>query len=237
MIDKVYFKEEAAAMGFSLTEEQLAQFDCYAAMLVEWNEKVNLTAILEPREIVVKHFVDSLCLLGHCQLAQGAHLVDIGTGAGFPAIPVKLYRPDLQITMIDSLGKRIRFLESVATELGLTGVEAIHGRGEDMGKEAAYREKFDLATARAVRGLRELSEYCLPYVKVGGHFVAMKGPDVEEELTQAKNAIVTLGGEVEGVDTIRLPMELTRTFVRVRKVKNTPSIFPRSQGKMSKKPL
>ncbi|KAA3400312.1 16S rRNA (guanine(527)-N(7))-methyltransferase RsmG, partial [Akkermansia muciniphila] len=120
MIDKTYFKEEAAEMGFSLSEEQLAQFDRYAAMLVEWNEKVNLTAILEPREIVVKHFVDSLCLLEHCQLAEGAHLVDIGTGAGFPAIPVKLYRPDLQITMIDSLGKRIRFLESVASELGLT---------------------------------------------------------------------------------------------------------------------
>lgn len=237
MIDKTYLKEEAAEMGFSLSEEQLAQFDRYAAMLVEWNEKVNLTAILEPREIVVKHFVDSLCLLEHCQLAEGAHLVDIGTGAGFPAIPVKLYRPDLQITMIDSLGKRIRFLESVASELGLTGVKAIHGRGEDMGKEATYREKFDLATARAVRGLRELSEYCLPYVKVGGLFVAMKGPDVEEELTQAKNAIITLGGEVEGVDTIRLPMELTRTFVRVRKVKNTPPTFPRSQGKMSKKPL
>lgn len=237
MIDKEYLKESAKLFEFELDDEMLNMFDSYASLLVEWNAKVNLTAIVEPKEIVIKHFVDSLLLLKAAEIPQNGTLIDIGAGAGFPSLPCKLYRRDLNITLLDGLNKRINFLSQVVDTLGIRGVTLLHGRAEDEGKRFSMREKFDIASARAVAKLTELCEYCLPYVKEGGCFAALKGFDVDEELEAAKGAIAILGGKTEKVLKFELPDGSKRSVVVVKKISQTPTKYPRSQGKINKQPL
>ena len=236
MIDKQLLLDSCHDFEINLPESAPDKLDTYAQLLVEWNEKMNLTAITEPREIVLKHFVDSLLLLKAVELPEGASLIDVGTGAGFPSMPVKIVREDLKVTMLDSLQKRLTFLKEVNDQLGLD-CTFIHSRAEDGGKQKTLREKFDFATARAVANLRDLAEYCLPYVKVGGYFVSLKGPDVEEEIKESKNAIATMGGKVEKVLQFTLPDESGRSIVLIKKISQTPPQFPRTAAKMAKKPI
>ena len=242
MIDREKLRVLAEGEGIPLSPEALARFDRYAELLCEWNEKINLTAITAPEEIVTKHFLDSLLLLQSAQPERGASLIDVGTGAGFPSLPCKLARDDLRVTLLDSLNKRVLFLQEVTRELGLAEgnaapVECVHFRAEEAGQAPDYREQYDLATARAVAHLRELSEYCLPFVKAGGRFVALKGADVEQELAEAKPAIKLLGGQVERVDEKKLPDGSGRSLIAIRKISQTSTKYPRSAAKMKKQPL
>lgn len=223
--------------GFPLFENQLIQFKTYAKLLLEWNEKMNLTAITAPDEIVTKHFVDSL--YGLPFLKNGDRLIDVGTGAGFPGIPLKISRPDLSLTLLDSLNKRLTFLNEVIRALGLSDTKTVHARAEEGAiKKSPLRESFDCATARAVASLSVLAEYCLPYVKVGGIFLAYKGGDVEEECKGAKNAICTLGGEISEIVKYTIPdTDITHSIVVIQKTKPTLDIYPRQNGKINKKPL
>lgn len=236
MIDCGKLREYSAAIGVELTGQQLEQFDRYAQLLVEWNEKINLTAITEPGEIVIKHFVDSLLLLTAAQPAQGASVIDIGTGAGFPGVPVKIARPDLQLTLLDSLNKRILFLQELSQQLGQDNA-CFHLRAEDGARQTPLREQFDLASARAVAHLRELSEYCLPYVRVGGIFAALKGGEVQEELEQSRKAIATLGGKLERICPYTLPDGSKRSILLIKKISQTSTKYPRPRAKMLKNPL
>ena len=227
----------AKAAGFPLFENQLKQFESYTKLLLEWNEKMNLTAITEPKEIVSKHFVDSLYGLPY--LSGGDRLIDVGTGAGFPGIPLKIARPDLSLTLLDSLNKRLNFLGEVVSSLGLSDTKTVHARAEEGAKiKSPLRESFDCATARAVASLSVLSEYCLPYVKVGGVFLAYKGGDVEEECKTSKNAVCTLGGEISEIVKYTIPeTDITHSIVVIQKKKPTLDIYPRQNGKINKKPL
>ena len=223
-------------LGITLSEIQLKQFYNYMNLLIEWNKKINLTAITEPDEIILKHFVDSLTISKY--IPDGTKLVDVGTGAGFPGIPLKIYRQDIEITLLDSLQKRINFLDEVIRELNLEKIETLHSRAEDFGKDKKYREKFDIATSRAVANLATLSEYLLPLVKVGGKVISMKGSLIEEELEHSKNAIKILGGKVEKVDEFDLPnSDISRNIILINKIKETPNKYPRKAGEPSKKPL
>lgn len=227
----------AAAAGFSLSEEQLSQFSVYADMLLDWNEKMNLTAITDPFEIAVKHFADSL--YGLQFLGKNDRIIDVGTGAGFPGIPLKIARPELSCTLLDSLNKRLRFLDAVVSELKLSDTETIHSRAEDgAAKKSPLREGFDVCVSRAVSQLNVLSEYCLPYVKTGGLFLAYKGGGINEELDEAMNAIKTLGGEIDRVFRYTIPeTDIAHSIVVIRKTRPTPPKFPRLQGKIAKQPL
>lgn len=222
--------------GISLSEKQLGQFQRYMELLVEWNRKMNLTAITDPEGVTVKHFYDSLLLLKAVELPEGASLIDVGTGAGFPGIPVAIARPDVKLTLLDSLNKRLVFLAEVCRELGLSA-EIRHARAEEGGRQKELREQFDFATARAVASMNVLSEYCVPFVKKGGAFVAMKGPDGEEELKQASCGIGTLGGKPEKAAHFTLSDGSQRCIIVVRKVRETPAAYPRHGAKISKKPL
>ena len=236
MIDSAYLKDVMASQGLKYSDDLAEKLDLYARLLVEWNEKINLTAITDPAGIVLKHFVDSLLLTKAAEIPQNASLIDIGTGAGFPSVPVKLYRPDIRLVLLDSLNKRINFLSTLARELGIQA-ECRHGRAEEVGREPAYREQFDIATARAVTNLRDLSEYCLPYVKVGGYFAALKGYDVEEEWKEAQFAISQMGGKTEDIRKFDLGEEARRAIVLIKKVRPTPAKYPRPAAKMKKSPL
>ena len=223
-------------LGITLSEIQLKQFYNYMNLLIEWNKKINLTAITEPNEIILKHFVDSLTISKY--ISDGTRVVDVGTGAGFPGIPLKIYRQDIEITLLDSLQKRINFLDEVIRELNLEKIETVHSRVEDFGKDKKYREKFDIATSRAVANLATLSEYLLPLVKVGGKAISMKGSLIEEELENSKNAIKILGVEIERVDEFDLPnSDISRNIILINKIKETPNKYPRKAGEPSKKPL
>ena len=223
-------------LGITLSEIQLKQFYNYMNLLIEWNKKINLTAITEPNEIILKHFVDSLTISKY--ISDGTRVVDVGTGAGFPGIPLKIYRQDIEITLLDSLQKRINFLDEVIRELNLEKIETLHSRAEDFGKDKKYREKFDIATSRAVANLATLSEYLLPLVKIGGKVISMKGSLIEEELENSKNAIKILGGKIERVDEFDLPnSDISRNIVLIDKIKETPNKYPRKAGEPSKKPL
>lgn len=223
-------------LDMQATDEMLAQFDLYAQLLVEWNEKINLTAIIKPEEICVKHFLDSALLLKQVEIPVGASMIDVGTGAGFPSVPCKILRPDLQLTLLDSLNKRINFLQTLSESLGIY-TNCIHSRAEDGGKNPELREQYDVATARAVAHLSTLAEYCLPFVKVGGIFVAMKGPDVEMELQESKKALQLLGGEVIATQSYQLDEEQSRSIIVIKKISQTPTKYPRNSAKMKKQPL
>ena len=222
--------------NISVTPEQAAQFDAYAQILVEWNEKMNLTAITTPDEIIVKHFLDSALLLSHAVVADHASMIDVGTGAGFPSVPCAILRPDVKLTLLDSLNKRITFLSHLTASIGVKA-DCIHARAEDGGRQKELREQFDVATARAVAHLRELSEYCLPFVKVGGVFLALKGPEMEQELIEAKTAIRLLGGKIKEVKSYTLPDGSGRTLVMIEKISQTPTKYPRPSAKIKKQPL
>lgn len=219
-----------------ITNFQLSQFEQYAVMLREWNEKMNLTAITDEEGIAVKHFVDSISILRFQNLNGKCDVIDIGTGAGFPGIPLKIMRPDIKLTLLDSLNKRLIFLDELCRQLGIESV-LVHSRAEDGARMTEYREKFDFAVSRAVAGLPALCEYCLPYVKVGGKFIAMKGPDGENEITVAKNAFNILGGKVENISHITLPDDSSRTIIEFVKIKNTSEKYPRKGTKINKNPL
>ena len=223
-------------LGINLSEIQLKQFYNYMNLLIEWNKKVNLTAITKPDEIILKHFVDSLTISKY--ISDGTKVVDVGTGAGFPGIPLKIVRQDVDITLLDSLQKRINFLDEVINELNLEKITTVHSRVEDFGKNKKYREEFDIATSRAVANLSTLSEYLLPLVKVGGKVISMKGSLIQEELENSKNAIKILGGQIEKVDEFDLPnSDISRNIVLIDKIKTTPNRYPRKAGEPSKKPL
>lgn len=236
MLDTTFLIEICSQYGLPVTAEQAQSLDLYASMLVEWNGKMNLTAITEPRDMVVKHFLDSLLLLKAVELPQEASIIDVGTGAGFPSVPVKVLRPDLKLNLLDSLNKRLVFLQELCGALGLCA-QFTHARAEDGGKDKKYREKYDFACARAVASLRNLTEYCLPFVKVGGTFIALKGAEWEEELAEAKNAIGTMGGKVDGVEKFTLPDQSRRAIILIKKISQTPPQFPRTVAKMTKKPI
>lgn len=222
--------------GIALTEEQSARLEKYADMLVEYNKMVNLTAITDDEGIAVKHFFDSIFPFTLFDMPEGAKLIDVGTGAGFPSCPLKVCRDDIRLTLLDSLNKRVNFLHSLSDTIALNA-ECVHGRAEEFGKKAEYREQFDIATARAVANLTDLCEYCLPFVKVGGLFVSLKGSSGSEELEKAKPAIKLLGGKTEKVVEYTLPGGDGRTLILIRKLEPTPTKFPRNAGQMKKKPL
>lgn len=230
------FEKYLAKMNISLLKEQYGQFYAYMELLIEWNEKMNLTAITDPKEIILKHFVDSLTIAKYVK--EDKSIIDMGTGAGFPGIPIKIYRKDVKVVLADSLNKRIKFLDEVIDKLKLENVETIHCRAEELGKNKQYREKFDYATSRAVANLSTLSEYLMPFVKLNGKCIFMKTIEVEEELEKAKKAINTLGGKIEKVDKFEIPeSDLGRSIIIVKKEKITPSKFPRKPGTPAKEPL
>ena len=223
-------------LGIKLSKEQAGMFFNYMNLLLEWNEKINLTAITEEKEVIVKHFVDSLIISKY--IPEGASLIDVGTGAGFPGIPLKIIRDDLKITLLDSLQKRINFLDVVIKELKLKNIETIHARVEEFGKNSKYRESFEVATSRAVANLSTLTEYLLPLVKLRGIAICMKGSSVEEELETSKKAINVLGGKVSNVFEFDLPKtDIKRNVVIVDKINKTPSKYPRKPGMPSKEPI
>ena len=236
IIDIDQLKRECADFGVEIDSLAAERFNSYARILIEWNEKMNLTAITEPSAVVTRHFADSLTFLSVVRPQKNARLIDGGSGAGFPGLALKIARPDMDITLLDGTNKRITFLNAAANELGLQ-VNALHSRAEEAAVKPELREKYDFACARAVASLRNLSEYCLPFVKVGGAFIALKGPDWKEELAEAKNAIGTMGGKVEKVEEFTLPDESKRAILVIRKVSQTPPQFPRTAAKMTKKPI
>lgn len=230
-------RKGAAAYGITLTEEQLTQFGRYHETLMEWNEKINLTAITEEREVVIKHFIDSFSVLRHLPEGTGS-LIDVGTGAGFPGIPLKIVQKNLKVTLLDSLEKRVRFLDTVIAYNQLTGIQAIHGRAEDFAREKSYRERYDIGIARAVASLPVLCEYILPFVRIGGLFIAMKGSEVQKELEEAGKAISILGGEVKKVEHFILPLDpMERHIISIVKIRQTPTQYPRKSGKPTKSPI
>lgn len=221
-----------------LTPEQGEQFETYWRLLVEWNGKMNLTAITEREAVYEKHFYDSLTAAFHLDLGAAGSLADIGSGAGFPSLPLKICFPHLDILIVDSLGKRIRFLEHVTSELGLNGATCLHARAEDAARMPEHRGRYDVVTARAVARLNVLSEYCLPFAKPGGLFIAMKGSDPEEEVAEAKRATAELRGKLEAVHALKLPLEQAeRHLVMIRKTGPTPGRYPRKAGVPARQPL
>lgn len=224
--------------GLEFSENKYAQFMKYKDLIKEWNEKVNLTAIKEDEEIIKKHFIDSMKVFKFDQLKDAKNVIDIGTGGGFPGIPMKIIKPEINIVLLDSLNKRINFLNEVIKSLELKDIKAIHGRAEDFAQEVQYREKFDVAVSRAVANLTVLSEYCIPYVKIGGYFVAMKGPAVEDEIKQSKNAIRMLGGRIEHIEKVQIEdSDLNHNLVIIKKVAGTNRKYPRKAGMVTKSPL
>ena len=234
MIDKNRLEAKCAALGIVLTGQMLDLLDKYAEILVEYNQKVNLTAITDPEGIEDKHFADSLLLANLPETA--GKLVDVGTGAGFPGVVAKIYKPELELTLMEPTGKRVDFLKYVCGELGLSGVEFAKERAEEAARKV-WREGFDVATARGVAALPILSEYCLPLVKVGGVFLAMKGPGAAEELAESSAALKKLGGKGAGVAEFHLPGGDTRNIIKVKKISQTPPAYPRNGGKIAKSPL
>lgn len=226
---------KGAEAGLSFTEAQLEQFTAYYELLVETNKVMNLTAITEPEEVAVKHMIDSL--LAFDTGFAGKTLADVGTGAGFPGVPLKIYCPQLQVTLIDSLGKRLKFLEQVIAALGLKGIRCEHARAEDAGR-SKHREAYDIVTARAVARLSVLAEYCLPLVKQGGTFIALKGSKYAEEIAEGKEAVKLLGGRLLSAEEVKLPgLDDGRAIVKIAKLKATPKQYPRKAGTPEKQPL
>lgn len=228
--------EEAESIGVTLDEVAIKRFHKYYEMLIDYNTRMNLTAITEEEEVIVKHFCDSLYLLAKCDVPQNAKIIDVGTGAGFPGVPLLIARPDIKLTLLDGLNKRLVFLSDVLTELNLVA-EIVHARAEEGASDKKFREKYDVATSRAVARLNVLSEYCLPYVKKGGAFVALKGPAASEELNEAEKALKILGGEVTDVTEYSLSDNSMRTIITVKKSAHTPPAYPRHNSKIKKQPL
>jgi len=225
-------------MDISLTSTQIKQFETYYELLVRWNEVMNLTAITEFQEVLLKHFIDSAAICRVADMEKVDNVIDVGTGAGFPGIPLKILFPHLQVTLLDSLNKRIQFLQAVQGELHLENMKIVHGRAEDMGRNSEYREQYGLCVSRAVAHLSVLAEYCIPFVRVGGIFIAYKSEKIEEELREAGNAIKTLHSEKPILTKITLPdSDVVRSFVQIRKAEKLEKKYPRKAGTALKKPL
>ena len=230
--------EAFAAEGLTLSSQQAEQFEQYYAILLDWNQRMNLTAIEDAEDVVYKHFLDSALTMQATGPLAGRRLIDVGTGAGFPGVPLKIMEPALDLCLFDSLQKRITFLNHLCSELGLADVSTLHGRAEEFGQNAAYREQYDFATARAVAKLPVLSELCLPFVKVGGRFIALKGPELTQELTEGRRAVELLGGRLGEVKHITLAHgQYERNLVVIEKVRPTPKKYPRRAGTPQKTPL
>lgn len=229
-------KEYMNKINIEISDKQIEKFFDYMNLLLEWNEKINLTAITEPEDIILKHFVDCATILKY--IKDEDKIIDIGTGAGFPGIPLKILNEKLDITLMDSLNKRINFLNEIINKLDLKNIVAIHARAEESARNKGYREKFDIATSRAVANLSTLSEYMLPFVKKNGMVISMKGSNIEEEVKNAKKAIKILGGEIEKIDNFNLAnTNNIRNIITIKKVVKTPKEFPRKAGKPSKEPI
>lgn len=238
MYQTMNFKNKLEMLHINYDDKQIEQYVTYYEMMIEKNKVVNLTAITEFDEVIDKHFIDSLSIVKCIDMNQIGTLIDVGTGAGFPGIPIKIAFPHIKLTLLDSLNKRINFLNDVVRELGLTDVITCHGRAEDYGRKAEYREKYDVCTSRAVANLSTLSEYCLPFVNIGGRFVSYKSGNVDNELEISKNAIKLLGGEIGEVCSYVLPeTDFSRTLIPIKKVKATAKKYPRKAGTPSKEPL
>lgn len=230
--------EKVKELSIVLNDKQIQQFEQYYNILIEWNKVMNLTAITEYEEVVEKHFLDSLTIVNAIHVKKIETLIDVGTGAGFPGIPLKIAFPHLKVTLLDSLNKRIKFLNEVINLLELNDIKAIHGRAEDYAKQAEYREQYDICVSRAVANLATLSEYCLPYVKVDGLFVPYKSGEIDEELKSSEKAVSILGGKVEEVVKFQLPgTDIGRSFVKIHKIKETKKKYPRKAGMPTKEPL
>lgn len=228
---------KCAEFGAELDGERVEKLNLYGNLLLSWNEKMNLTAITDPEAVLYKHFYDCILFLKHIKLKSGQTLIDVGTGAGFPGMVLKIMRPDIQVTLLDSLNKRLIFLNDVIEKTGLDGVKTLHMRAEDAGKSPLHREKYDIACARAVAALPALSEYCLPLVKKGGSFVAMKGASANEEAEAAYNAAKILGGEKPTIICETLTGNEQRAFIITKKISQTPTKYPRKPSDISKQPL
>lgn len=225
-------------LGIDVNDNMLDNLKIYRDMLADWNQHMNLTGIVDEKEVYIKHFLDSMSSVKNGYIKDGMSLIDVGTGAGFPGLPLRICLENLEVTLLDSLNKRINFLQEVGKNVGIDDIEYIHGRAEDFGKSEKYREKYDIATARAVAGLPVLMEFCVPFVKVGGHFVCLKGPNANLELEESKVAMEVLGVEfIEKID-VKLPeSDLNHNILVFKKVKNTPEKYPRKAGKPSKSPI
>lgn len=235
-IDIKLLKEESEKYGVILDETALSRFDTYGRMLVEWNEKINLTAICDPYGVTVKHFLDSLTLFNFIDIPKGAKVIDVGTGAGFPGVAMLIARPDLKLTLLDSTAKKLKVIEDILSAMGLEA-QILHSRAEESGNKKELRESFDFATARAVANLRELSEYCLPFVKKGGNFISLKAAKASEEIDGAKKAIKVLGGKIVKSESFELLDVGERNIVVIEKVSSTPAKYPRPSAKIAKNPL
>lgn len=237
-LDTSVLTESCEKIGITLTEKQIEQFLNYYEYLVEKNKVMNLTAITEYEEVVLKHFVDSLSIVKAVDMSKYHRLIDLGTGAGFPGIPLKIAFPDIEVVLMDSLNKRIKFLEEVIEKLGLNKITAVHARAEEGARKVEYREKFDICVSRAVANLSSLTEYCLPFVKQKGVFVSYKSMRVDDEIKNAKKAVSILGGEIKTIEEFLLPdTEIGRSFVVIEKIKTTPGKYPRKAGLPTKEPL
>ncbi len=238
MYDISVFTDLLNTINLTLSDTQIQQFMSYYEMLIERNKVMNLTAITEYEEVINKHFIDSLSIIKVYQNKDNIKVLDMGTGAGFPGIPLKIAFPNWNITLLDSLNKRVNFLNDVINQLKLNNITAIHGRAEDYGKETHYRETYDLCVSRAVAKLSTLSEYCLPYVKINGYFIPYKAGNIDAEVKESQRAIKTLGGTLEKVEQFQLPnTDMERSLIVIKKISHTPKQYPRSTGKPSKEPI
>ena len=236
MLNKELFYNTIKPFEINVDEDAFSRLDTFAEMLIETNKSFNLTAIKEPDDVTVKHFADCLSIFKYVDISENAKIIDVGTGAGFPGLVLKLYRPDIQMTFLDSTKKRLGFIENVLNECGIKG-DILHMRAEEAAQLSKYREKYDFATARAVAALPVLSEYCLPFVKVGGSFVSMKSAESNEEISEAKKAINILGGKIEEDILFDLVENMPRRIIRIKKNSQTPTKYPRPSAQISKKPL
>lgn len=231
-------KKAAAAYSLELSEQQINQFNSYYELLIEWNKVMNLTAITEPQEVAVKHIIDSIAAYDEKLFVKGTSVIDVGTGAGFPGLPLKIFFPAIKLTLMDSLNKRVKFLQTVVDELGLTEVACVHARAEEGARNKAYREQFDIAVSRAVARLPVLCEYCLPFVKRGGYFLALKGREYQDEIKEAAKAIKVMGGSKVTERLVKLPaLDDVRAIITIKKDMPTPKAYPRKAGTPAKKPI
>ena len=236
-ISKELLINTAEKYKVSLDDLAVERFDTYARLLVEWNKVMNLTGITEPDEIVIKHFVDSLTFLTYVDLPEGASLIDVGTGAGFPGLVLAAAYPNTQVTLLDSTGKKLKAVEDIAFNMGVTNIKIVHSRAEEAGKKSEFREQYDFATARAVAELRVLLEYTLPFVKKNGTFLSLKAAIAEEEIHNATNSLKVLGGKIEGVEGFELPGGDKRAIIKVKKISQLSPKYPRPSAQIAKKPL
>lgn len=234
---KNLLKNACNELNLKIDDNQIDEFLKYKQLLLEWNEKINLTAITDDKEIILKHFVDCLTVCKFIDF-NNKTFIDVGTGAGFPALPIKIFCKSSAPTLLDSLNKRINFLKTVGNELNLQNITYVHSRAEDAGQEIAFREKYDFCVSRAVANLSVLAEFDLPFVKVGGYFIALKGPLLDNEIIDANKAITTLGGIIEKVETIKIPFtDIEHKLVFIKKLRQTPKQYPRKAGKVSRNPI